>query len=143
MRTERPPHSRLASRRPTSSDTRAKAATANISVVPVALETNPFNANETALFVDGTSGNDTVQFAASGSNGIAVTLNGVREGTSATSGPLIVFGQGGRDVVDDSSSLKNQSYRLQSPSADNIETDLDDEAIQCAGLTAAMEILNA
>jgi hypothetical protein len=121
----------------------SQAATANISVVTVTVGTNPFDANETALFIGGTSGNDTVQLAASGSNGIAVTLNGVSNGTFATSGPLIVFGQGGRDVVDESSSLKNQSYLLKSPSADNIETDLDDEAIQWAGLTAAMEILNA
>jgi RHS repeat-associated protein len=121
----------------------SKVATTIITVVPVAVETDPFNVNETALLVGGTSGNDTVQFAASGSNGIAVTLNGLSEGTYATSGPLIVFGHGGRDAINESSALKNQSYLLESAAADNVETDLDDEALQWAGLTAAMEIINA
>jgi hypothetical protein len=39
--------------------------------------------------------------------------------------------------------LKNSVYYLPSPTADNIETDLDSEALQWAGLSAAMEILNA
>ena len=77
----------------------SQAATANISVVPVALETDPFNANETALFVGGTVGNDTINFAPASSNGIAVTRDGVAEGVFNTSGPFIVFGQGGHDVV--------------------------------------------
>ncbi len=60
---------------------------------------DPFHSELTALFVGGTSGNDTVSFTASGKNGIAVTLNGVSEGTLAPTAPLIVFGQGGTDVV--------------------------------------------
>jgi RHS repeat-associated protein len=97
-------------------------ATETIKVVPVAVETDPFNSKLSALFVGGTSGNDTIKFAASGNSGIVVTLNGVSEGTYSTSGPLIVFGQGGTD---------------------NVESDLDDQALQWAGLTAAVEILNA
>ena len=76
-------------------------ATETIKVVPVAVETDPFNSKLTALFVGGTSGNDTIKFAASGKSGDAVTLNGVSEGTYSTSGPLIVFGQGGSDTVSD------------------------------------------
>jgi RHS repeat-associated protein len=117
-------------------------ATVTIKVVPVAVETDPFNTSQTALFVGGTTGNDTVSFAASGKN-IAVTLNGVSEGVYSTSGPLIVFGQGGKDVVHEGSGLKNSVDLLESPTADNVETDLDNEALQWAGLTAAMEILNA
>jgi hypothetical protein len=114
-----------------------------ILVASVAVETNPFNRSQTALFVGGTTANDTVSFASSGKNGIAVTLNGKSEGTFTTSGPLIVFGQGGSDTIKESSALKNQSFLLPSMNADNIETDLDNEALQWAGLTAAMEILNA
>ena len=121
----------------------SKAATANISVVPVAVETDPFNANETALFVGGTVRNDTVSFAPTSSNGIAVTRDGVSEGVFNTSGPFIVFGQGGNDVVQVGAGLSNQSYLLESPTADNVEADLDNEALQWAGLTAAMEILNS
>jgi RHS repeat-associated protein len=120
----------------------SKVATVTIKVVPVAVETDPFNASQTALFVGGTAGNDTVSFAASGKN-IAVTLNGVSEGTYSTSGPLIVMGQGGKDTVNEASGLKNPQYLLESPTADNVEADLDNEAIHWAGLTAAMEILNA
>jgi hypothetical protein len=117
-------------------------ATVTIKVVPVAVEIDPFNTSQTALFVGGTTGNDTVSFAASGKN-IAVTLNGVSEGVYSASGPLIVMGQGGKDVVHDGSGLKNTVYLLESTTADNIETDLDNEALQWAGLTAAMEILSA
>ena len=112
-----------------------------IKVVPVAVETDPFNSKLTALFVGGTSGNDTVKFAASGKNGIAVTLNGVSEGTYSTSGPLIVLGQGGSDTVSESG-LSNPYYLIESLNTDNVETDLDDEALQWAGLSAAVEILN-
>ena len=55
-------------------------ATQTIKVVPVAVEADPFHPGETALFVGGTSGNDTVSFATSGRN-IAVTLNSVSERT--------------------------------------------------------------
>jgi hypothetical protein len=55
---------------------------------------------------------------------------------------VIVFGQGGRDVTSLGSSLKNASYLLESPNADSVETDSDNEALQWAGLSAAMEILN-
>ena len=70
-------------------------ATVTIEVVAAAVETDPFNSKLTALFVGGTSGNDTVKFAKAGKSGIAVTLNGVSEGTYTTSGPLIIFGRGG------------------------------------------------
>jgi PKD repeat protein len=120
----------------------SKVATVTIKVVPVAVETDPFNTSLTALFVGGTAGNDTVSFAASGKN-IAVTLNDVSEGTYSTSGPLIVMGQGGKDVDHEGSGLKNSVDLLESPTADNIETDLDDEALQWVGLAAAMEIINA
>ena len=114
-----------------------------ILVASVVVETNPFNRTQTALFVGGTSGNDTVNFAPSGKNGIAVTLDGKSEGTFTTSGPLIVFGEGGSDTIQESSALKNQSFLLQTMTADNLETDLDNEALQWAGLSAAVEILNA
>ena len=116
----------------------SKTATIIIKVVVAALETNPFNSKLTALFVGGTSGNDTVAFAPSGRN-VAVTLNGVSEGAFNTAGPLIVFGQGGKDTLTESGGLKNATYLPESPTASNIETDLDNEAIQWAGLSAAVE----
>jgi hypothetical protein len=43
-------------------------------------------------------------------------------------------------VINETSALKNLSDLLERPTADNIETDLDNEALQWAGLTAALEI---
>jgi hypothetical protein len=39
--------------------------------------------------------------------------------------------------------VNNPDYLIESLSTDSIETDLDNEALQWAGLTAAVEILNA
>ena len=117
------------------------AATAKIDVASVAVETDPFNSSQTALFV-GTSGTETIGFTPSGKSGISVTLGGTNEGVFTTSGPLVVFGQGGKDTVKESG-LKNPLYVLESPTADNVESDLDEEAIKWAGLKAAVEILNA
>jgi hypothetical protein len=119
----------------------SQAATLTIKVVPVAVETNPFNKNQTAIFVGGTSGNDTVNFTP-GQGGIAVTVDGVSEGVYSTNGPLVVFGQGGKDVVNKGSGLTNPVDLLQSPTASNVRADLDNEAIQWAGLSAALAIQN-
>jgi hypothetical protein len=113
-----------------------------INVVPVAVEVDPFSSTKTAIYVGGTSGNDTVNFALSGSSNIAVTLNGVNEGVYSTNGPLIIFGQGGKDTDKLGTGLKNTVYLLASPNTDSAETDLDKEAIQWAGLAAAVQILN-
>jgi len=113
-----------------------------INVVAAAVEIDPFSASKTALYVGGTSGNDTVNFAVSGQSSIAVTLNGVSEGVYSTSGPLIIFGQGGKDTDKKGAGLTNTVDLLESPNADSAETDLDKEAIQWAGLSAAVKILN-
>ena len=115
-------------------------ATQTVKVVPVAVETDPFNSSLTALFV-GTSGSDTIKFAKSGKNGIAVTINGVSEGVYSTTGPIVVFEQGGNDAVSESG-VTNSVDLIESLTTDNIESDPDNEAIQWAGLTAAAEILS-
>jgi large repetitive protein len=117
------------------------AATLVINVVPVAVETNPFNTSQTALFV-GTSGKETISFTAS-AGGITVSINGVSEGTFNTTGPIIIFGQGGKDTVQEGTGVTNTVYVLATATADNIEADLDNEALQWAGLSAAVKILNS
>jgi Bacterial Ig-like domain (group 3)/PKD domain/Beta-propeller repeat len=119
----------------------SSAGTTTITVVPVAVEIDPFDLSQTALFVGGTGGKDTVALTASG-NQIAVTLNKVAEETFSTTGPLIVFGQGGADTVTVGAGVTNTSYLLETPNADNAETDMDNETIQWAGLSSAVEILN-
>jgi PKD repeat protein len=118
-------------------------ASQTIKVVPVALEIDPFNTSKTALFVGGTSGNDSVNFAPSGKAGIAVTLNGVSAGVFNANGSLIVFGQGGNDVVTESPTLHNPAYLIENLNDDNVDDLLAKEAIHWAGLNAAMEILAA
>ena len=118
-------------------------ATTTIKVVPVAVETDLLNPNLTALFVGGTTGNDTVQFAASGKTGIAVTLDGVSEGVYSANGPLIVFGQGGKDAVKEGSGLKNAVDLVETANGDNFETDMDRETLAWAGLAAAVEVLSS
>jgi hypothetical protein len=72
-----------------------------------------------------------------------VTINGTNEGVYTTAGPVIVFMQGAMDTVTEGSGLSNVLDVATNPTADNIESDLDNEALQWAGLSAAMEILNA
>jgi hypothetical protein len=117
------------------------AVTETINIVPAAVETNPFNTSQTALLV-GTSGKSTILFAASDQN-IAVTLNGIAQGTFSTNGPLIIFGQGGKDNYTEGAGVTTTVDLLESPTADDVETDLDNEALQWAGLIAATKILNA
>jgi hypothetical protein len=114
-----------------------------INIVEAAVETNPFNTKQTALFVGGTSGNDTIQLASAGTGIVAVTVNGMSAGSFSTTGPVIVMGQGGTDTVNKGTAVKNAVDLLESPTSNNLETDLDKEAIQWAGLTAAVEVLNA
>jgi hypothetical protein len=52
------------------------------------------------------------------------------------------FGQGGKDTDKEGSGLKNTVDLLEIPNADSAETDLDNEAIQWAGLWAALKILD-
>jgi hypothetical protein len=89
-----------------------------------------------------TGGNDTVCLTGSGKGSIAVTLNGCSEGKFSANVPLIVFGQGAENVISESG-LTNPTYLIENPTTDNIGSDLDHEAIQWAGLAAAIEILGA
>jgi hypothetical protein len=117
-------------------------ATRTVRVVAAAVETDPFDATKSALFVGGTSGNDTVAFTRSGGR-IAVSLNRTSQGTFSASGPLIVFGQGGTDSAQENAQLGNALYALEDPNQDGIEISLLDSAIHAAGLSAALEVLNA
>ena len=80
--------------------------TRTVGIKPVAVEPDPFDSRKTSLYVGGTSGNDTILFTKSAS-GIAVSLNGVAQGMFSTTGPLVVFGQGGHDTVREDSKLSN------------------------------------
>jgi hypothetical protein len=71
-----------------------------LSVVNVAVQTDPCDPNMTALVVGGTPGNDTIVFSPVGNAGdIAVSLNGVSLGTFHPTGRLIAYGGAGDDDI--------------------------------------------
>ena len=72
--------------------------TTSVQVVAVALLSDPANPGTTALYVGGTSGNDTIIFSPSGNGGdITVSLNGMNLGTYHPTGRIVAYGQAGND----------------------------------------------
>jgi PhoPQ-activated pathogenicity-related protein len=118
-------------------------ATVSIRVEFAFVGIDPFDRTQTALFVGGTGGNDTVSFAASGTGGTAVTLNGVSQGTFTTSGPLIVFTGGRTDTVTEGAGVTNSLFVALKPTDFNLEADLQAEVANTAGFNAAMEVLSS
>jgi PhoPQ-activated pathogenicity-related protein len=114
-------------------------ATVTIRVLPIFIGLNPFNPNQTALFVGETPG-DTVSFSAA-AGGIGVTLNGVSQGVFSVSGPVILLGSSGKTPFSGNLGL-GRAIQVQTPTVDSLESTIDNEALQWAGLSAATEILN-
>jgi PhoPQ-activated pathogenicity-related protein len=116
-------------------------ATVVIRVISLRIGFNPFNPNQTALIVGETPGNS-YSFGAAANGGIAVTINGVSQGVFNVSGPVIVLGQQGKQLANQSYGFSNQGLLVETPTVDSLESNLDSEALQWAGLSAATEILN-
>jgi hypothetical protein len=114
-----------------------------IRVLFVFVGIDPFDPQQSALFVGGTLRSDTVSFTVGAGGGIAVSLNGVAQGVFNTTGPLIVFGGGGADVVTKDPQLSATVYLAESPTDYNLEADLEAQAraLNSGGMTAAMNIL--
>ncbi len=79
-------------------------ATVAVTIDAVALEADPANANEAALFIGGTTGNDTIVIAPADPTGktVTVTINGVAQSTTpfAPTGHILVYGQAGKDTIE-------------------------------------------
>jgi len=61
---------------------------------------DPASPGRTALFVGGTSGNDTIVFSPSGNTGdVTVMRNGVTLGTYHPTGRIVVYGNDGNDDI--------------------------------------------
>jgi Ca2+-binding RTX toxin-like protein len=93
------------------------AASAGVSVSAALLETDPFEATKTGLFVGGSTGSDTITLSpADTRGGIAVTVNGTGLGTFAPTGHIIVFGQSGSDAIKLASrSINGTTYYVNLP----------------------------
>jgi len=76
----------------------------SVAVTAVALQTDPSNSTQTALVVGGTTGADTINFSpANSQGGIKVTINGVSQGIYNPTGHIIAYGQGGNDIIRETS----------------------------------------
>ena len=82
----------------TDDDGGARSASQAISVVSAALVANPVDPTKNDLVVGGTTGDDSIAFAAV-TGGIKVTFGGVVLGTFAATGRIVVDGDAGNDTI--------------------------------------------
>ncbi|MFN6105816.1 MAG: PKD domain-containing protein, partial [Planctomycetaceae bacterium] len=82
----------------TDDDGASTSQTKSVSIVAANLQTSELDPTKTDLFVGGTTGNDTIALALSGTN-TTVTINSVSAGSFAPTGRIVVFGQAGNDGV--------------------------------------------
>jgi hypothetical protein len=79
------------------------AATLGVSLSGVALQTDPADPTKTAVVIEGTTGNDVITISPADATGMSVnvTINGVLQPGNpfAPTGPLLVYGQGGIDTI--------------------------------------------
>jgi hypothetical protein len=70
------------------------------SITTVAMETDPYDSSLTALYVGGTTGNDTIAITpATTSGGVKVGMNFVNYGSFFPTGHVVVYGQSGNDII--------------------------------------------
>jgi Ca2+-binding RTX toxin-like protein len=87
-------------------------ATQAVVIKQVALEVDPADPAQTALFIGGTTGTDTITIAPANTTGTTVTvsINGVLQagGPFSPTGHLVVYGQAGNDVIQEVTKTINQ-----------------------------------
>jgi hypothetical protein len=71
----------------------------SVSISTVVMETDPYNSSLTALYVGGTSGNDTIAITPVAGNGVKVGMNFVNYGSFTPTGHVVVYGQSGNDII--------------------------------------------
>jgi hypothetical protein len=75
-------------------------ASTSVSIMTVAMETDPANSSLTALYVGGTTGSDDIAITpASSTGGVKVGINFVSYGPFSPTGHVIVYGQSGNDSI--------------------------------------------
>jgi fibronectin type 3 domain-containing protein len=73
--------------------------TMSVAVSTVLMETDPYNATLTALYVGGTTGNDTIAITPVSGGGVMVGMNFVNYGSFAPTGHVVIYGQSGNDII--------------------------------------------
>jgi parallel beta-helix repeat protein len=70
-----------------------------ISTTTVLMEADPYKSNMTALYVGGTTGNDTIAITPVSGGGVQVGMNMVNYGSFFPTGHVVVYGQAGDDII--------------------------------------------
>jgi Ca2+-binding RTX toxin-like protein len=63
------------------------------------MEADPYDSSLTALYVGGTTGNDTIAITPVAGGGVKVGMNFVNYGSFFPTGHVLVFGQSGNDII--------------------------------------------
>jgi Ca2+-binding RTX toxin-like protein len=71
----------------------------SVSITTVAMEADPYDSSLTALYVGGTTGNDTIAITPVAGGGVKVGMNFVNYGSFFPTGHVLVFGQSGNDII--------------------------------------------
>ena len=93
----------------TDDDGSSTSQTKSVSIVAANLQASELDPTQTDLFVGGTTGNDTIALALSGTN-TTVTINAVSAGFFAPTGRIVVFGQAGNDNVSVASTITRNAW---------------------------------
>ncbi|MFN9199230.1 MAG: beta strand repeat-containing protein, partial [Planctomycetaceae bacterium] len=93
----------------TDDDGSSTSQTKSLSIVAAHLQVSELDPTQTDLFVGGTTGNDTIALALSGTN-TTVTINAVSAGSFAPTGRIVVFGQAGNDTVSVASTITRNAW---------------------------------
>src|SRR5439155_14471136 len=92
-------------------DTGTASVTKTVSVVAVALEDDPLAPGQLALYVGGTTADDSVVLSPSGNTGaVQVSINGVSQGAFAAQSRLVVYGQDGNDDIQVAGSVSQPAW---------------------------------
>jgi len=83
--------------------------TRSVSIVAANLQVSELDPTKTDLFVGGTTANDTIALALSGTN-TTVTINAVSAGSFAPTGRIVVLGQAGNDNVSVASTITRNAW---------------------------------
>ncbi|MFN6108242.1 MAG: SdrD B-like domain-containing protein, partial [Planctomycetaceae bacterium] len=93
----------------TDDDGATSTTTKSVSIVAANLQTSELDPTKTDLFVGGTTANDTIALALSGSN-TTVTINTVLVGSFAPTGRIVVLGQAGNDNVSVATTITRNAW---------------------------------
>jgi hypothetical protein len=74
-------------------------ATMSVTLSTTLMETDPYDGTLTALYVGGTTGNDTIAITPVLGGGVKVGMNFVNYGSFFPTGHVVVYGQAGNDII--------------------------------------------